>query len=195
MKQLLDLLPENSREYVRHYLSLYPMDVYITRARQSKLGDFRPAQNGQRPAISLNRDMSADGMLFTLIHELAHHQAYHRYGRKINPHGREWKLVFREMVMEMIHDKAFSEEVVPLILRHMKAPKSSTIRDKELYRVLHPQEAKTEVGELGPGALFIFRKRKFRIIEKRRTRWICEEIANGRSFLFQAHTPVEKVEV
>ena len=41
-------------------------------------------------------------MLFRSTHELAHLLAFEKYGRKISPHGEEWKSTFREMLIESI---------------------------------------------------------------------------------------------
>jgi SprT protein len=57
---------------------------------RSSLGLCRPVQGGIRLAAHLangNGDLLAE----VLCHELAHVAAYRLHGRRIRPHGREWK--------------------------------------------------------------------------------------------------------
>ena len=43
--------------------------------------------------------------LFTYIHEVAHAAVYQRWGRKPEPHGKEWKQTFSALMQPLFHQQ------------------------------------------------------------------------------------------
>lgn len=63
----------------------------------------------------------------TLIHEIAHLVAFEKFGRNIKPHGDEWKLVFRQLMVPFIRPEIFPTQLLPLLARHFKNPDRKSV--------------------------------------------------------------------
>jgi predicted SprT family Zn-dependent metalloprotease len=55
-----------------------------------------------------------------LTHELAHLIAFEKYGRRISPHGNEWKKL-SENAFESL--EVYEEDLKPIIIKFSKSPK------------------------------------------------------------------------
>jgi hypothetical protein len=173
LKQLEAYLPDQSFEAVQYYLVHYKVHLTITRKRETVLGDYRLPFAGKNHRISVNGNLNKYSFLITLLHELAHLFAFEKYGRRISPHGKEWKQVF--------------------------SPAASSCGDEKLLRVLRnydaPKKGHLLVEQLADGSLFSIKGgRVFRKLEKVRTRYKCLEISNRKMFLFSGLYEVMPVE-
>ena len=91
--QVLDkYLPEGCAPPVVDLLVENPVHFKIVKPRKTKLGDFRYF-NGKM-MITVNGDLNQYEFLVTTLHEIAHLQTHVKFGRKVAPHGREWKMSF-----------------------------------------------------------------------------------------------------
>jgi hypothetical protein len=182
-------LPEGSYAPVREYLDRYKVQLTITRERQTLLGDYRRPSGANSHRISVNGNLNVYSFLITLIHELAHLLAFEQYGRRIEPHGKEWQQVYAGMLVVFLQLNIFPEDIVTVLNRSLKRPAASTCAETHLTRVLAKYDQHEDgllfVEELKEGQHFAIKGgRVFRRGEKRRTRFFCAEIATGRIFLF-----------
>ena len=69
--------------------------VEVTRPSKTRLGVFIPKHNGKN-LIKINRDLNKYSFLITLVHEMAHASIWIKFGRRVKPHGDEWKRNFKE---------------------------------------------------------------------------------------------------
>ena len=81
-------MPENSIEFIEGILEKEKISIKIVNQRQTKHGDFRRLSSGQYQ-ITINNNLNPHQFLLTLIHEIAHHVTFQKYGR-VKPHGKEW---------------------------------------------------------------------------------------------------------
>src|SRR5690606_14316538 len=122
--------------------------------------------------------------LMTLIHEIAHFEAYQNHGRYIKPHGKEWKQTFQRLVLPLLHPQVFPNDVLPLLARHFRNPKASSDSDIKLSLALkqfdRPSD-KTYIFVVPLGSHFkLYNGRVFKKGIKRRTRHEGIEVASGR---------------
>ena len=99
--------------------------IAISRPRKSKLGDFRPPRLGQIARITMNADLGPFQFLTTLTHEIAHLIAWEKHGRRAAPHGKEWKAIFRELLLELAHLQAWPEIYSQATFKTRKQSKGS----------------------------------------------------------------------
>jgi SprT protein len=183
MLNLLHWVPAESVQRLQKILYTYPTILQIVRPRKTKLGDYRLPPKGEKHRITINAMEDKDEFLFTLLHELAHLFAFEKYGRKIQPHGNEWKLEYRMFLLEFedilgTHPR-FNMEVTKLPAR-MSYPIS-----------LPENNAQLCVHHLEPGDEFIFNeKRKMKMLQKLRKYYLCKDLNNGK--LYRVH-PMGKV--
>ena len=86
---------ESAQEY---YGRRFRLDAIRTDLKGKNAGYFRVQRNGHA-LINYNPELyqqyAEDFLLRTVPHEVAHLVAYQEFGRKIRPHGQEWKNVMR----------------------------------------------------------------------------------------------------
>jgi len=99
VEQLLEkYLPKAAVPTVFKLIEQEEVHFKIVNERKTRHGDYRRALDG-RHLITINASLNPYGFLVTTIHELAHLIAYKNYGRRIKPHGKEWKYCFQHLML------------------------------------------------------------------------------------------------
>ena len=194
---LQDFIPHAAFDQVTQLLSHGNLVVKIKAERKTRHGDYRRLLNGEHQ-ITINSNLNTYRFLITLIHEIAHFEAYETYGKMIKPHGLEWKSVFQHLMLPFIRPEVFPNDVLPLLAMHFKNPKASSDSDTVLALKLKQYDApngKTFIFEVPEGSTFQFYNGKlFRKGPKRRTRFECTELSSGRLYVFNPNAEVELIE-
>jgi hypothetical protein len=197
MTTVFDAIPEAARIYVKGLLTPLPIAVKITPKRLSKHGDYRKRMDGKHE-ITLNETENPYRFLITLIHEIAHYIAFETHGFQIKPHGREWKLVYKELMMPLLHPEVFPEVLLPFLAKHFKNPKAATDTDFHLVRALNCFDSnpnKTYIFELSLGEAFALPNgRKFIRGQQRRKRFECVEIRTQKKYLISPQAAVQRLD-
>ena len=193
---LQDFIPKAAYDQVAQLLLQDNLVVKIKKERKTRHGDYRRLPNGKHQ-ITINSNLNTYRFLITLIHEIAHFEAYKTYGKMINPHGLEWKSVFQHLMLPFIRPEIFPNDVLPLLAMHFKNPKASSDSDPVLALKLKQYDApngKTFIFEVPEGATFrLYNGKLFRKGSKRRTRFECTELASGRLYVFNPNAEVELI--
>ena len=159
--------------------------------RNSKLGDFRPPQGDKGICcITLNGNLNPYQMLVTFVHELAHYVVYENYPRRYTePHGEEWKQTFAQLLLPYLKPEIFPEDILKALHYHLKHIKASSGADQHLAKVMkrYDRNASDEkvriVEDLPEGTVFkLANGMTFKKGPKRRTRYQCECLDNGRTY-------------
>ena len=186
-------IPEASFTKVLQLLEQDHLSVLVKKERKTRHGDYRALPNGKHQ-ITVNGSLNKYRFLITLIHEIAHLEAYQKYGRFIKPHGIEWKRTFQHLMLPFINPEVFPVELLPLLAKHFKNPKASSDTDVQLALALRQFDApnnKTFIFEVPLGETFQFRNKKiFKKGKKRTKRYECIEVATGKVYLFNANAEV-----
>ena len=101
--------------------------VIVKNERKTRHGDYKRLPNGKYQ-ITVNSNLNSYRFLITLIHEIAHFEAYNTYGRRIKPHGKEWKHTFQHLMLPFIRPEIFPNELLPLLAQHLKILKHLAIQ-------------------------------------------------------------------
>ncbi len=172
------------------------VEVKVVTIRVTRHGDYRQLVNGKH-LITLNATKNPYRFLMTMVHEIAHLLAFEKYGRRIRPHGKEWKTTFQHLMLPFLQPGIFPSELLPLLANHLRNPKASSTTDSSLALALRsydPPSDAVPVMEIPPGAMFrMYNGRKFKRGDKRVKRIECVEISTGRLYLFQPNAEVERI--
>jgi len=195
-KLLQKYIPEAAVEPVVQLIFAHKeLSLKITKQRNTKLGDYRKLNRYQHQ-ITVNYNLNRYQFLITLLHEIAHFLTYKQFGRKIKPHGKEWKTIFGQLLNKFINENIFPVELVPLLKNYAKNPKASTAGDGDLYLLLssYDENKNTQtkyVFELDNGQIFALPNgQKFQLQEKRRTRYKCLRLDNRKVYLIHQNAEV-----
>lgn len=192
----LNFLPLPAKEKMNSLLEKYPIRLQVVQKRKTKHGDFRKLPSGES-LITINEQENPYRFLITLLHELAHHVAFLDYGFKIRPHGKEWKNCFLQLAAPFLVEDIFPQPLLGVFAHHLKNPKASSDTDQHLglaLKAFDPPTDKKAIFEISQGSLFqLENQRIFRKGEKRRKRFICQEVATGKQYLFQPNAEVKVI--
>ncbi len=191
MEALDNYIPEQARAQIHSYLNAGDFTVKITKQRATKHGDFRRLKNGTYQ-ITINENLNPHQFLLTLVHEIAHYKTYKLYGR-VQPHGTAWKNTFRELMLPFVRPAIYPNTILPHLAQYLRNPKASTDSDPKLSLALKQDDLdsdKNYIFELSFGSEFYLKNRKFTLLEKKRTRFLCLEIATQKKYLINQNTEV-----
>tara|TARA_Y100000768_G_C23970309_1_gene680171 strand:- start:1458 stop:2060 length:603 start_codon:yes stop_codon:yes gene_type:complete len=188
---LMSFIPVDAKKNIRDLINRYELNIITVSERKSKRGDFRVYKNGFKK-ITLNQDSNKFRFLITLLHEIAHQLVFQTFGNSIKPHGKEWKKKFKEISKPFLLESIFPIPILDTYKMYLNNPKSSTDLDKELSVSLSKFDTLNDyffIEKLEMGQLFLYRKKEiFMKISKKRKRFVCKKISNGKLYLFQPNT-------
>lgn len=194
--QILNYIPEASTNYLIEILNKENIQILVKKERKTKHGDFRVLKNG-KCQITINSNLNPYRFLITLIHEIAHYRVYKIFEKKVKPHGKEWKDIFKYMMLPLLNPKVFPKNLIPYISAYIKNPKASTDTDFNLSLALRSfdiDKEKKYIFEMDMGSNFkIYNGRVFILEEKLRKRYKCKEIKTGKTYLFSPNAEIELV--
>ena len=194
---LIKYLPERAVPLCFDLIKENRVHLKVVNERVTRHGDYRRLQNGQHQ-ITVNATLNKYRFLITLIHEIAHLVAFEKYGRRIKPHGLEWKKTFQYLMLPLLRPEIFPSKLLPLLASHFKNPKASSSTDARLSLALQQfdeqQLEKTYVFQLPVGSIFrIYNGKLFKKGNKRIKRYECVEVGTGKVYLFQPNAEVELI--
>ncbi|MCW3160659.1 SprT-like domain-containing protein [Chryseobacterium oryctis] len=192
IQSLEKYLPQNTLQYLKIWFSDYYIHIKITRNRNSKLGDYRKLPDSSHE-ITINSTLQPQLFFFVLTHELAHLLAFEKYGRRISPHGNEWKHTFRQMLLQSID--VYEEDLKPLLIKFSKSPKANFMASPDLVKYFHigkQDDNQVFVEELKKGDFFLYRNEKYLLEGLIKKNYLCLNLATGRKYSFKPLARVEK---
>lgn len=166
------------RPLIESWLSDYSVRVHLKPNRRSKHGDFRPPHRGICAQITINSGLSPLQFLLTITHEIAHLIVWHDFGRRVAPHGKEWKLCFGRLLRQLALQESLPQSFRQALLIHANRPFASSSRDLNLIGVLRMLNDDDEplLFDLNVGETFRFRDELFIKVKDNRTRCTCRHI-------------------
>lgn len=194
LENLNSYLPLNSALFVEKWLKDYSIVLKITKRRETKLGDYRKILGDNRHQITVNGDLNPYAFFFVFTHEVAHLKTFVQYNSKrINPHGKEWKTIFGQLLMESI--AIYPDSLKPYILHHAKHPKASLGADANIskYIINDVKSDQTYLEDIDFGTIFSIGKRIFKKGPKQKTRFLCVEIKSNKRYLISATSIINKL--
>ena len=190
-------LPERAVQSCFELIKANGVHLKIVNHRVTRHGDYRRMPNGMHQ-ITVNSSLNKYRFLITLVHEIAHLVAFENFGKRIKPHGIEWKRTFQQLMLPFIRPEIFPNQLLPVIAYHFKNPKASSSTDAKLAIALKTFDVtdrqKPYVFELSYGSIFrIYNGKSFKKGNKRIKRYECIELETGRLYLFQPNAEVELI--
>lgn len=187
-------IPQAAVISVFELIKEHKVHLKIVNERISRHGDYRKTLDGKHQ-ITVNASLNKYRFLITLIHEIAHLEAFTKYGRSIKPHGTEWKQTFQLIMFPFLRPEVFPSQLLPLLARHFKNPKASSDTDAKLALALKqfdPDNDKNYIFEIPHGGHFrIYNGKIFQRGKQRIKRFECMEVGTGQIYLFNPNAEVE----
>ncbi|PQJ71980.1 SprT-like domain-containing protein [Polaribacter butkevichii] len=187
-----NFVPPKAIPFIEFLINDHNFTLKIVNQRETKHGDFRKLPNGQFQ-ITVNNNLNKYQFLLTLVHEIAHHVTHQKFGR-VQPHGKEWKMIFQHLMLPFLRPEIYPMEMLPYLAKYFKNPKASTDADVDLSLALRGNVAETGknfIFEIPFGSLFVFKNTIYKRGNKRRTRFECLNMSNNKVYLFNQNVEIE----
>lgn len=195
--ELQQYIPEQSFNQVLQLLNHDNLVVKVKSERKTRHGDYKRLSGGKHQ-ISINSNLNKYRFLITLIHEIAHFETFKKYGRKVKPHGREWKQTFQHLMLPFLNPNIFPSNLLPLLANHFKNPKASSDTDQHLSFALKQFDEVNDLNfvfDVPLGQLFkLYNGKIFKKGKKRVKRYECIEVRTGKLYLFNPNAEVKIIE-
>jgi len=179
-------IPKASIPLIKKWIKELNILVKIKKSRNTKLGDFT-VNKKEEYLISINKDLNKYAFLITLTHEIAHAFVREKYKRKVAPHGIEWKITFKEMMLNFLNTDIFPDDLLRPLSKHIKNPKASTVNDYNLSDMLRKYDSNKQLilSEIPDGSIFsTLNGRQFVKLNKLRKRYKCKATDSNKIYLF-----------
>lgn len=194
-RKLKSHLPPGSEKTIAHWIVDLHVDFVISKPRKTKLGDFRPKHNGKRARITINNDLNPYQFLITTVHEFAHLGCHLKHGNRVAPHGDEWKSVYKELLNHYIAHHPIDGDLTLAIKRHLAKPSASSCSCDILTEALskYDDDPGFLLDSLQSKQHFFLHGVEYVIENKRRTRYLCTRVDDGKKYLISGRAKVDLV--
>lgn len=194
---LQNFVPKESLPILQKWFNQQAFELKITKKRVTKFGDFRGSTRLQPNRISVNSNLNQYAFLITLTHEFAHLLVWIKHQHRVKAHGIEWKTEFALLMNVLLVKEIFPQHLKVALQKHMINPPASSARDINLITELKKHDDPSnmiQLVELEEGTTFILNKKRIFVKgSKRRTRYICNEIASKKDYLIHGVAEVEVI--
>ncbi len=197
IESFFDHFPPEVAEYCFQLWQDHPFEFIVSKARDTKLGDFRfsPSKGYQ---ITVNHNLNPYAFLVTYLHEVAHRVTYDLHKNKVNPHGNEWKRNFYELFEPILDDELLPATLVAVLKKYLQNPTATSNGYAPLVTVLasfdKDQVAGVRLVDLGEGQVFELKNLTLIKGKLRRTRYICQDTQSGKNYLVAKNAYVQPQE-
>lgn len=156
----------------------------IVNPRKTKLGDCRYPKPGKKAiTITVNSDLPKLQFLITTIHELAHAKTFREHSYGVQPHGNEWKNNFRLLFQPILKEPILSHEEITIVTHLLSNVKASSCSNLLLNDYLFKNNDNVVfLKDIDHNEVFELNKKRFKVISKARTRFLCKEIDTGKQY-------------
>ncbi|MCK9480425.1 MAG: SprT-like domain-containing protein [Bacteroidia bacterium] len=188
-------VPHEFAAFCTDLLVQYKVDLRVKRPRNTKSGDYRPPVQGRKKhEVTVNSDLNPYYFLLVYIHEMAHVKTWEDYGRKADPHGEEWRRIFREMAKPVLNSGLLPDDLHSALIKFFTKTPATFLADPYLTKVLRKYDKGDNVltlDEIPTGAQFKLNNGLQLIKETRlRTWYMCKEPGTGRQFRVKGNAEV-----
>jgi len=199
---LAKYLPPATVDICASWIVQKNIHLKITKSRASRFGDYCPLGKGKGHRITINHNLNPYAFLVTFLHEVAHLHVQVKHPFYREPHGREWKNEFRNLLYDFLVQKVFPPDVESALANYFQNPAASSCSDPQLMRALKKYDTgKSDAGfhleELPAGSHFKISSSSSGMIFKKglklRTRYECIEIRSKRVYMVSAIAEVLEV--
>ena len=190
--ELSKYIPKNSISRIAKWIEILQIDLKFVKPRITKLGDFRyNYKNGLQ--ITVNNDLNPYQTLITLVHEIAHAFVYKKFGSKVKAHGKEWKEMYKALMLNFLKPNIFPSDILSCLSLHIINPSASSNSDSDLVLILRKYDDKNHcnISQIDFGEKFYFSSKIFIKEEKLRKRFKCFNTENQRYYLFNPTTKIK----
>ncbi len=197
--QLKRYLPAEFENLIAQFIVEHSIRFKIVKPRATKLGDYRPLNNGKSHQITINNDLNPYSFLITSLHEIAHLKTFLLFNRRVAPHGKEWVKQYQQLLIPVINSNKLPNDIEIALVNSLINTKASSCNDLPLYRILKNYDTRHEslslLENIPKNATFVLNDKMYVKKDIRRKRYICEEVSSNKIYLIHALAEVTLITI
>jgi predicted SprT family Zn-dependent metalloprotease len=184
----IDFLPNDFQQYILDEIKKEKIYFKLSSPRKSKLGDYRFFFQSERHAITINIDLSPIQFLITFVHELAHKKCYDLFKGRVASHGSEWKLIFSDLLIQCKNKVCLDQSQLSILHKCVENPRANSSNTDVV------EQGDIVVSDLPLDTKFTLKNgRSFKVLNRRRTRFLCSDLKNGNLYAVSENAIVETI--
>lgn len=197
--QLKRYLPDEFEKLIAQFIVEHSIRFKIVKPRATKLGDYRPLNNGKSHQITINNDLNPYSFLITSLHEIAHLKTFLLYKGQVAPHGKEWVKQYQQLLIPVINSNKLPKDIEIALVNSLINTKASSCNDLPLYRVLKKYDDRHQsvslLENIPENATFVLNNQMYVKGEIRRKRFICKALNSNKIYLIHALAEVTLITI
>ncbi len=191
-------VPQEFAVFCADLLVQYKVDLRVKRPRNTKSGDYRPPVHGRKKhEVTVNSDLNPYYFLLVYVHEMAHVKTWEDYQHKADPHGDEWKSIFKIMTKPILDSGLLPHELQTTLIKFFVKTPATFNSDSQLMKVLRSFDKPgnmVTLDELPFNAEFKLNNGLHLVKNERlRTWYLCKEVTTGRQYRVKGNAEVIKL--
>ncbi len=187
LDDVLLYFPTTTRSLVAQLFTSHTFDFSITSPRQTRLGTFRAAYQGNLPKISVNGDLKPHYFLFVFLHELAHFKIHESQKKQLKPHGKEWKNIYYALSKPFLHTDYVPENLIIEIEKFFRSREATFNNYPDLLNALSQIDGSPTIYTLRDlpenNRFSLSNGMRFIKLQQQRTRCKCLCLNNNKHYL------------
>jgi SprT protein len=188
--QLNRYLPDGFEKIIAQFIIEHSIRFKIVKPRATKLGDYKPLNNGKSHQITINNDLNPYSFLITSLHEIAHLKTFLLFKGNVAPHGKEWVKQYQLLLTPVINSNKLPKDIEIALVNSLINTKASSCNDLPLYRALKKYDTRHEsltlLENVPKNANFVLNDKMYVKGEIRRKRFLCKEVYSSKIYLIHA---------
>ena len=182
LKAIAPHMPDGWQAAAHTILAANPILVRVVRRRKTKHGDHQVTGSRDFSIITVNASGNQWQFVLTLLHEIAHAQVAHQTMHRVAPHGKEWKLAFRELLHSHCH--LFPPDLADPVMDYARNPLYSADSHRALMAALRKHDTldlRPTVQDLALGQLFSLDGKTVLVRQRLLRKWFRCTTTDGRA--------------
>jgi len=193
---LIKYLDKDCINFLLPYFLNYPLKLEIIPPRQTFSGQCRmPVEKNGFYKIKVAGSLNKSLFFLVFLHEIAHMVAHNKYyPKRISPHGKEWGMVFYQIVINALNNSLFDSDLSEIIKKTLKNKNYITNSNMANWQRRYDNLTSPEIIRLNSipdNAVFILKNGlSFKKQKKLRTHFLCIGIHDKRMYRVHANAEV-----
>ena len=191
-------IPAVAVDEVFELLCMYPVQLKITNPRKRVHGSYRrPRHISDIHQITVNGDLNVYTFLLTLLHEIAHMNAW--ITNQSIGHDEKWKNCFSQLIKQFLMLNVFPKDITIALEQHIQNIKSSDFLDITLTKALQQYDKKPldvqngiSLEDISENTVFLHDGKQMKKQKLLRKYYLCIDVKTKR--LYRCH-PLLKVDI
>lgn len=189
-------VPGNTVSACANWIIEHRIKVKVKNSRSTIAADYYSPFGNNGHVITINHDLNPYAFFIIFVHEIAHLKVWLKYRDGIEPHGVEWKLEYKNLMVPFLNEDIFPKDILFDLKKHLLKGASACCYDENLTRSLrkhdHDYDEWILLADLLGTITFKTKSgKKFKVEKRLRKNFKCINLENNDVYIVPPITEVK----